>query len=133
MIKHCGAVNRPQVAYDYLNGCIAIDIHNHVRTGSVGLEDIWKTQSAHARQFAGVLGFVLTYAYLAYQWFKLQDPKCPVKLKNPVNYFHRSTTFQCSLCKIAICKLSAKRSCWNLHIEKGVPKTTYRKKQNKLD
>ena len=65
MTKHCGAVNRPQVAYDYLNGCATIYIHNHVRTGSVGLEDIWKTQSAHARQFAGVLGFVFTPAYLA--------------------------------------------------------------------
>ena len=133
MITHCGAVNRPQVAYDYLNGCAAIDIHNHVRTGSVGLEDIWKTQSAHARQFVGVLRFVFTHAYLAYQWFKLQEPKGPVRLKNPLNYFHRSTTFQCSLCNIVICKPSAKRSCWNLRIEKGVPKTTYRKKQNKLD
>ena len=187
--KHCGAVSRPQVAFDYLNGCAAIDIHNHVRTGSVGLEDIWKTSSSIARQFAGILGFVFSNSYLAYKWFKLRERKGEVRIKSPLqhytfrkalsnqlvrfnediapvvrrlsmedvhvnnshtlmklssprrcyycrhgytNYILSSTTFQCSLCKIALCKPSSGRSCWSAHIEKGLPKPTYRKKSNKV-
>ena len=40
--KHHGNVTRPKVAEEYLKYAAAIDIHNHYRNGSVGLEDIWK-------------------------------------------------------------------------------------------
>ena len=42
--KH-GEVSRPQVAEKYLIHAAAIDIHNHVRTGSLGCEDVVSTQS----------------------------------------------------------------------------------------
>ena len=68
--KHLGEVSRPKVAEFYLNHAAAIDIHNHIRTGSMGLEDAILTKSPHIRQFTGILGFLFTNAYLAYRYFK---------------------------------------------------------------
>ena len=68
--KHLGEVSRPKVAEFYLNHAAAIDIHNHIRTGSMGLEDAILTKSPHIRQFTGVLGFLFTNAHLAYRYFK---------------------------------------------------------------
>ena len=67
--KHCGFIPRPQIAVDYLKYAAGIDIHNHVRTGSLGLEDVWMTKSSLNCQIAGVLGFVFTNAYLAMKYF----------------------------------------------------------------
>ena len=67
--KHHGLVPRPQVAENYLKMSAGIDIHNHVRTGSMGLEDAWQTKNYIHRQFAGVLGFVFSNAYLAMRYF----------------------------------------------------------------
>ena len=68
--KHHGAVPRPKIAETYLKHYDSIDKHNHVRTGSIGLEDVAKTHSPHLRQFFGVMGFLLSNAYLAYRYFK---------------------------------------------------------------
>lgn len=67
--KHCGLIQRPQVAVDYLKYAAGIDIHNHVRTGSLGLEDVWGTKSPLQRQLAGILGFIFTNSYLAMKYF----------------------------------------------------------------
>ena len=80
--KHHGDVRYQQVAYDYLSNSTSIDIHNHFRTGSVGLEDAWQTKSVHMRQFAGVLGFLFTNGYLAYSKFQKSRIKhCDYKVK----------------------------------------------------
>ena len=47
--KHHGAVPRPQVAEFYLKHAASIDIHNHVRTGSLGLEDVFMTMRPEVR------------------------------------------------------------------------------------
>lgn len=62
--KHSGEVSRPLVAFHYLESAAGIDIHNHFRTGSLGLEDVWKTKNPIHRQFAGILGFIFSNAYL---------------------------------------------------------------------
>ena len=62
-------IPRPKVFHDYCNNAGSIDIYNHVRTGSVGLEDTWKTHSGKIVQFAGLLGFVETNAFLAKKHF----------------------------------------------------------------
>ena len=67
--KHHGLIPRPQVAYEYLQNAAGIDIHNHVRTGSKGLEDAWLTKDPCCRQFAGVLGFMFSNAFLAHLHF----------------------------------------------------------------
>ena len=68
--KHHGNVPRPQVAEVYLKHTASIDIHNHVRSGSRALKDVWKTKSPVRRQLAGILGFCFTNSYLAMQYFK---------------------------------------------------------------
>ena len=73
--KNSGQISRPQVAERYLRHAASIDIHNHVRTGGTGLEDVWMTKSYISRQFAGVLGFVFSNAYLAFQYFNSDQAK----------------------------------------------------------
>ena len=68
--KHHGLISRPQVAFDYLQFAAGIDIHNHVRTGSRGYEDAWLTKCPHIRQFAGLMGFLFTNAFLAIKYFE---------------------------------------------------------------
>ena len=67
--KDHGFVQRAQVAEAYLKSAASIDIHNHVGTGSLGLEDVWQTKDPHKHQFAGITGFIFTNSYLAYQFF----------------------------------------------------------------
>ena len=67
--KHCGEIARPAVAETYLKNCAGIDIHNHFRTGSSGLEDVWQTKNYIHRQFAGITGFIFTNAFLAMRHF----------------------------------------------------------------
>ena len=55
--KHNGFINHPQMAYDYLNNAAGIDIHNHVRTGSFGLEDVWMTIDPSVRQPYPIMGY----------------------------------------------------------------------------
>lgn len=68
--KYSGDVSRPQIAYDFLNAAASIDIHNHSRTGGMAFEDVWLTQDPILRQFAGIMGFLFTNAYLALKHFK---------------------------------------------------------------
>ena len=68
--RHLGEVSHPKVAECYLNHVAAIDMDNHVRTGSMGLENTILTKSPHIRQFTGILGFLFTNAYRAYRYFK---------------------------------------------------------------
>ena len=82
--KYSGDISRPQIAYDYLSKAASIDIHNHYRTGSVGLEDVWQTKSAHMRQAAGIFGFLFTNSYLAYIKFQrfMLHSEFKIKLAN---------------------------------------------------
>ena len=61
--------------YDYLQYSASIDVHNHVRTGSVELEDSWQTKQPHHRQFASILVFSFTNAYLGFKYYKEKDCK----------------------------------------------------------
>ena len=91
--KHRGLVSRPKVAESYLSSSASSDIHNHVRTGSLGLEDIWRTLEPQKRQFAGIFGFIFTNAYLAYKFFRketeLKHTDFKMSLSNAlINYTH---------------------------------------------
>ena len=64
---------RPKIFSDYCEKAGSIDIYNHYRTGGVALEDVWKTNSPKLRQFAGLVGFVETNAFLARKYFCQND------------------------------------------------------------
>ena len=124
LTKYHGAISRPQVAYDYLSSSASIDVHNHFRTGSVGLEDVWKTKNSNMRQVGGVLGFIFTNAYLAKRFFQKSTIKhCDFKIK-----------LGNALCKFKEATQRAKRlsidvSISNTHIEKvHLPKLLERPK-----
>ena len=88
--KYHGDVPRQMVAYEYLSSSASIDIHNHLCTGSTGLEDAWQTKNANMRQVAGVIGLLFTNAYLAYRHFQKSQIKhsdFKVKLANALSKF----------------------------------------------
>ena len=64
-----------KVAELYVTHATSIDIQYHVRTGSLGLEDVILTRSPHIRQFTEILGFLFTNSYLAYKYFKPNQSK----------------------------------------------------------
>ena len=71
--KHHGKIKHPKVAEHYLKMAAGIDIHNHVRTGSSGLEDVWSTKDYIHQQFAGILGFSFSNTFLAATYFTLNS------------------------------------------------------------
>ena len=62
--KYHGDVSRLKVPELYVAHAASVDIHNHVRTGSMGLEDVILTKSPE------ILGFLFTNSYLACKYFK---------------------------------------------------------------
>ena len=66
-------IPRPKIFSDFCDNAGAIDIYNHYRTGGVALEDTWRTKSPKIRQFAGLVGFVETNAFLARRYFCSED------------------------------------------------------------
>ena len=74
-------MQQPKVTEFYLKSSASIDIHSYISTGSLGFEDVWLMKTPNRCQFAGVMGFVFTSAYLAYNYFQ----KEPSFKKNLVN------------------------------------------------
>ena len=88
--RHHGLVQRPKVASDYLKFAAGIDIHNHVRTGSKGLEDVWLTKDAHQRQFTGIMSFLFSNAFLTMKHFfdkELKHLNFKINLANQMTIF----------------------------------------------
>ena len=73
--KHHRQAPRLQVAFDYLSASVSINIHNHFRTVSTAMKDVWQTKNDHLRQLAGVLGFCFMNGYLAYCHFRKSSMK----------------------------------------------------------
>ena len=90
--KHSGDVQRPQVAERYVKHSAAVDFQNHLSTAGLGLEDAWMTKNYIHRQFAGVLGFVFTNAYLAKKFF------FPERNSSMYGVVGEHTKFKMSLC-----------------------------------
>ena len=60
------AVKRPQAVETLLKYFSVIDVHDHLRQGSLALEVHWKTLTWWHRMFRTILGMIVTNAYKAY-------------------------------------------------------------------
>jgi hypothetical protein len=60
-------ISRTELVQEYFQNAIGIDVHNHVRS-NIGLEEVWGTWMWWKRIFAGILGMIITDAYLAYKF-----------------------------------------------------------------
>ena len=95
--KHHGLISRPKVAETYLKYATSIDIHNHTRSGSRALEDVWKTLNPRRRQLAGILGFCFTNGFLATKYFKentVQHHEFKMKASYALVNFKEATSCQ---------------------------------------
>ena len=59
-------VKRPKLVEEYFDSASKIDVHNHLRQGSLALEEAWGTRKWHHRVFASILGMVEVDAFLMY-------------------------------------------------------------------
>jgi len=57
-------VNRPKIVEDIFKSFSVIDIHDHLRQGSLAIERQWNTNKWPLRLFQTVLGMIITNAYL---------------------------------------------------------------------
>ena len=90
--KHHGVIPRLQVAFEYLRFAAGIDLHNHLRTGSAGFEDVWLTKSPQHRQFARIIGFLFTIIKLQSILGINQYPTVRSKWISPIGWFASRTT-----------------------------------------
>lgn len=68
-------VARPAVVEKYFQGFSAIDVHDHYRQGSLGMEMYWPTKTWWHRLFSTIFGMICTDSYLAYcHEFKMAHP-----------------------------------------------------------
>ena len=72
-------IPQPSLVYDYFQAAKAIDVHNHLRQGSLALEQVWQTQCWWHRTFATLLGMTATDAFRAYQYFYRPSPETTLK------------------------------------------------------
>ena len=62
----CKTVKRPKLVEEYFDSASKIDVHNHLRQGSLALEEAWGTRKWHHHVFATILGMVEVDAFLLY-------------------------------------------------------------------
>ena len=60
-------VRRPKLVEEYFDSASKIDIHNHLRQGSLALEEAWGTKKWYHRVFSTILGMVEVDTFLAYR------------------------------------------------------------------
>ena len=61
-------IKRPQAIEVFFKHFGVIDFHDHLRQGSLRLEQFWKTKKWWHRVFAVVFGIVITNSFLAYRY-----------------------------------------------------------------
>lgn len=73
-ITYFTAIPCVQLIKDYFAGAIAIDVHNHFRQGSIGLEHVWKTTKWYHRLFSTLFTTCVVDAFKGYNLEKNQNP-----------------------------------------------------------
>jgi hypothetical protein len=83
-------IKRPKMIEDFFEFFSVVDVHDHLRQGSLRMEEAWKTKNWVHRLFATIFGIILTDSYLAYKLHKSRNSSSP-----PVPY----SIFMGRLCK----------------------------------
>ena len=63
-------IKRPRMIEDFFECFSAVDVQDHLRQGSLRMEEVWKTKQWFHRIFAKIYGIILTDCFLAYRWTK---------------------------------------------------------------
>jgi len=61
------SVKRSKLVEEYFNAANAVDVHNHLRQGGLGMEKRIRTKSWKMRLFCTIIGIIETDAFLAYR------------------------------------------------------------------
>ena len=71
--KTVGLISHPIVVYEYFKATVSISTNSHVRTVSVGFENIRNTKKSIRKQYVGAIGFVFTNAYSAKNYIQRKN------------------------------------------------------------
>lgn len=63
-------IKQPQMIEMFFEYFSCIDIHDHLRQGSLKMEESWKTKTWWHRIFATVYGVIITDCYYAYKYYQ---------------------------------------------------------------
>jgi hypothetical protein len=69
--KYKRAIPRPHMIEIFFSAFSTINVHDHLRQGSLEIENEWLTKKWELRVFDRIFGMVLTDAYLAYRYEKV--------------------------------------------------------------
>ena len=76
-IRHTKLIKRPRMIEEFFDYFSVVDVHDHLRQGSLAIEESWKTKTWAHRVFATVFGIILTDCYLAYKMEKSRHTVSP--------------------------------------------------------
>ena len=62
-------IKRPKMEEDFFEFFSVIDVHDHLRQGSLRMKEAWKTKNWVHRLFATLFGIILTDCYFAYNLY----------------------------------------------------------------
>jgi hypothetical protein len=72
-LKYKRTIPRPHMIEIFFSAFSTIDVHDHLRQGSLEMEKEWFTEKWELRVFGTIFGMVLTDAYLAYRYENIVD------------------------------------------------------------
>lgn len=78
--RYVKEIPRPKIVEDFYKYFGSVDVHDHLRQGSLCLEEVWRTQIWWHRLFTTMLGVVFTDCYLAYRYIERKYHREPDEL-----------------------------------------------------
>ena len=79
-ITYTKSVQRPQMIELFFKYFSTIDVHDHFRQGSLGMERSWHTHSWWHRLFSTLFGMTVVDAFLGYRYESLEAHGSPMEL-----------------------------------------------------
>jgi hypothetical protein len=76
-VQYSKAVKRPVMVEQFFNSFAAVDIHDHLRQGSLGMEREWLTHTWWHRLYATIFSVSVVDAYLGYKFEMVEGGKVP--------------------------------------------------------
>jgi hypothetical protein len=87
-------IERPLAVYELYKYFSNVDIHDHLRQGSLMLETHWRTKIWWHRLFSSILGMIFTDTYLAHQWDLANGWDADTYDKEPLTNYMRRLSYQ---------------------------------------
>ncbi len=79
-VAYSKSVKRPMMIQQFFDAFSAVDVHDHLRQGSIAMEKDWSTRTWWHRLFATLFSVCVVDAFLAYRFENLKNGWVPTDL-----------------------------------------------------